>query len=93
LAVVHLLTYIYVKPIFVDLDVEMSALTRWLMHPMSLVMFFTIAVAVFLGGMMTEDRSQRRRTGKLAVVFGIVAISVWVAGIIVPLVSLVSALG
>ncbi len=92
LAVAHLLAYLYLKPIFVDLDVKLPVLTRWLFHPMALVMFFTIALAVLLSGKMTENLRQRQRIGKLALVLGILTLATWVAAIILPVFSLWNAL-
>lgn len=81
-----------VRPVMDDFGIELPVLTQWLLHPMATVMCVAIAIAVSLGGVMTEDQQQRKRTGRLAFVLGIVTLIVMLLGIMIPLNSVMNAL-
>ncbi len=92
LAAALLVVYLLVRPVFVNLDVDVPVLTRLLLHPMAPAMCFTIAVVVLLHTVMTENQDQRLVLGRIALALGLVTLLLLLIGIIGPLWSLYSAL-
>lgn len=92
LALFSAINVIYIRALFLDFDLETPVLTRWLLHPMSIVMCVVVALAVLVTGVSTEDPAQRKRTGRIAFVLAWLTFGVIMFGIASPLISLINAL-
>ncbi len=92
LALFSAVNVIYIRWMFEEFGVPVPVLTRWLLHPMSIVMCVVVALAVLVTGVSTEDPAQRKRTGRIAFVLAWMTFGVTIFGIASPLISLINAL-
>lgn len=91
-AALLLLVYVFVRPVFVDFELELPLLSQWLIQPLAAVMCLMIAIGTLVFAVSTKDPSKRRRVGAIALTVGLLAVAAIVFGAISPLLSLISAL-
>jgi hypothetical protein len=81
-----------VDSLFLEFEVAVPMLTQWLLHPMSTVLFFAIAAAVILAGLIASSPTDRQRVGRIAVLLAIIAVTAIAFGLGLLLLSLINAL-